>query len=189
MAQSVSSGNTNSGEDRVEKLQGALVVNDVIIKQRVKVVEVPELKYVVKEVEYEKPVAKEVETIIYVPREEGTVKFTVEEKEIIKYNVKDVEVERPIITEREYERPTIKDKEYERPVIVEKVYEVITPTDIESIKELKNLMVDMREEIAKLKAELAGLKSYKLVEDVVKVPKLKWETVNVERIVWKDVER
>ena len=37
--------------------------------------------------------------------------------------------------------------------------------------------------------QLEGLKKYKLIEQVVKVPELAWETVKAERIEWVDVKR
>ena len=57
------------------------------------------------------------------------------------------------------------------------------------MRELAKTLKDLYEFLPKLKARLDEIRDYKLVEQVVKVPKLEWEVVKAERIEWVPVRR
>lgn len=165
----------------------ALLVEDVKVLTRTVVVDVPrykdveqikfitteegQIKYITKEEESIKHVTKEEETVKYIPREEDTIKYKLVEKEY------------------EVERPVPVDKRYERPVLVDKEYTITTFKDVEAIRELVKMVPTLMAEIQRLKVELAGVRDYKLVEEIVRVPQIKYIPTEVERVVWKDVER
>lgn len=161
-------------EGVVTQLGGSkLVVTHVeVIRQR-EVIKVPEL---VREprptIEY---VARTEETIRYEPRTEETVRyeetvapttrFVVKEEETIKYVPKEIVCERPVVT----------DKIYERPVVVEKEYQLVTFKDLEAIKEAMALLPKLLEEIRELR-------KVRIVEELVKVPKIEFVPTTVMRI-------
>lgn len=192
MAQSVSGGR-GSGENqykaRDEKLGKALIIEDVRIVERQKIVDIPVMKYIEKEVVYEKPVVKEVETTKYNVVEKETTKYKPVEKETIFYTPKMVEVEKPVVVLKTYERPVYENVSYEKPVINEKVYDIATVKDIDSVKQLISLVEKLNLELPKLKENLDSLKEYKLVEEVITVPKIQWTTVRAERIEWVPVKK
>ena len=191
MAQAISGGR-NSGDQykaRDEKLGKALIIEDVRIVERQKIVDIPVMKYVEKEVVYEKPVTKEVETIKYTVVEKETTKYKPVEKETIFYTTKNIEVEKPVVVLKTYERPVYENVSYEKPVINEKVYDIATVKDVESVRQLISLVEKLNLELPKLKENLDALKEYKLVEEVITVPKIQWTTVRAERIEWIPVKR
>ena len=170
-----------------EKLTRALVVEEVRIIEVPKVYNVPvirnveteQIKYITKEETQVRYKEEEKSTINYVVKEEPTVKYIPREEETIRYIPIDVKVERPVLI----------DKPYERPVVREKEYTIATIKDIDNLRELLETIPKLATEIASLKVELDKLKGYKLVEQVVKVPKIEWINTPVERVIWKDVER
>lgn len=184
-----SSGSSASFKPRNEKLNHKLVIEDIEIVERKKIVDVPELRYVPKNVEYERPVIKDVETIRYRLKEEKTTKYVVEEKRTVKYIPKEVECEKPVVVLKTYERPILEEVKYEKPVLHEHVYEVANVKDIDMVKELIGMVRELRSELSTLKTELDKLRNYKLIEEVVKVPKIQWHTERVERIEWVNVKR
>jgi len=169
------------------KLTKALVVEDVqIITKNIevpiyKLVDVPreQVKYETKIEEQTRYTTKEESTTKYIPKEEITTKYNVVEEATTKYVPKEVSVERPVPVPKEYERPVIK----------ETIVELVSYSDTVAIKSFIELMPQLLEETRKLKKELDELRRYKLVEQVIKVPKIEWVTTPVERIIWKDVER
>ena len=187
MALGQGGGNTGDGALVREKQINHLVIHDVVIEEVKKIIEVPDIKYISKEVDW--PVIKEVETIKYIPREVITNKYNIEEYPTIKYTVTEVPCEKPIITDKEYERPVIKNKEYEKPVIVEKVYEVVTVTNLEQLKQASETIIKAADMLNKLEAHLNSLKEYVLQEEVIRVPKVEYYPVKAERIVWEDIKR
>ena len=170
-----------------EKRIDSLIVNDVKVLKRTVVVDVPkyqsvdQIKYVTKEEQQTKFITKQEETLKYTPKEAPTIKYIPKEEETIKYKLKELEYE--------VERPVLKDKPYERPIIRDKVYEIIKYKDTDAISLLVELVPTLMKELKELKVELDGLRDYKLVEEVVKVPKLNYIPRDEERIVWKDVPR
>jgi len=191
MAQAVSggSGGKTQYKAREEKLSKALVIEDVQIIERQKIVDIPVMKYTEKEVVYEKPVVKEVETIRYNMVEKETTRYKPVEKETIVYVPKPVEVEKPVVVLKTYERPVVENVSYEKPVINEKVYDITTVKDVEAVRQLIEMVERLNLELPKLKMNLDTLKEYKLVEEVITVPKLQWNTVRAERIEWVPVKR
>lgn len=178
---------TPSYKTNGEKLTRALVIEEVKIVEITKTVEVPVIKYVEKEQtvykdvpkEQTKYVTKEESTTKYVPVEESTIKYSPKTEETIKYVVKEVVVEKPVILEREYEKPVLK----------EVVYETILKSDIELIKQALIVIPKLSEAIKALEAKLISCISYTLVEQEIKVPKVVFIPTEVERVVWKNVER
>ena len=170
-----------------EKLTKAIVIEEVKVIEVPRIYEVPVIKNVEKE--QTKYITKveiqtkfntvEEETVKYVPREQDTTKYNTIEKETTKYSVREVEVEKPIPI----------DKPYERPRIIEKEYTIATIKDMENVRMLMDAIPKITETLKKLEEKLSGLRDYKLVEEVKKVPKLEYIPTTVERIVWKDVER
>jgi len=191
MAQAVSGGSSGKTQykAREEKLSKALVIEDVQIIERQKIVDIPVMKYTEKEVVYEKPVVKEVETIRYNMVEKETTRYKPVEKETIVYVPKPVEVEKPVVVLKTYERPVVENVSYEKPVINEKVYDITTVKDVEAVRQLIEMVERLNLELPKLKMNLDTLKEYKLVEEVITVPKLQWNTVRAERIEWVPVKR
>lgn len=192
MPHSVSGGGKAAGPSykiQEKKLTKALVVEDVqIIEKTIEVpiyrlVDIPkeQVKYVTKEEEQVRYTTKEKETVKYKACEENTVKYVVREEQTTKYIPVEVGVK--------VERPIVVLKEYEQPVIKEKIYEVVSYGDAKAIKELKDMVPGLIADVKSLKKELDGLKKYKLVEELVKVPIIEWVSTPVERIVWKDVTR
>jgi len=176
-----------SYKTKEKKLTKALVVEDVQIVEKKMVVNVPvlvekkkeQIKYETKTEQQVKYKTEEKPTTRYIPREEDTVKYRVVEQDTIRYMPKEVEVERPVAVPKEYERPVVK----------EKIVEIVSYTDLAAIKSFKDMMPELLQEIKDIRKELDGIKKYKLVEELVKVPKIQYMPTPVERIVWKDVER
>ena len=173
-----------SGKDEVIR---ALVITDVKVIEKIKEVIIPQIKYMeteqVKYVTKDEPqfkyITKELDTVKYKVKEEDTTRFVVKEEETIKYVPREVSVEKPVIVDKPYERPVIKEKEYV----------IATVKDIENLRELMDLVPKLITQVQNLKIDLNALRNYKLIEEVVKVPKVEWINTPVERIVWKDVER
>lgn len=191
MGQKVSGGGGTSTQykARDEQLSKALVIEDVRIIERQKIVDIPVMRYVEKQVEYEKPVIKEVETIKYNVVTQETTKFVPKDQETIRYVVRDVEVEKPVVVLKTYEKPIYEEVKYEKPVINERVYDVSNVKDVEVIKELILAVKELNIQLPLLKAHLDSLREYKLIEEEITVPKIQWTTVRAERIEWIPVKR
>ena len=150
MGQNVSSGSSSGSIGHtLKKLDKAIVLTDVIVKERVVIVDVPKVVY--KEIEFEKPVIKEkeVELIKYRVKELETIKFVPKEMNTYKYNVTEVPIEKPIVTVKDYEKPVVKEVVYEKPKIVEKEYILHTLKNLEDIEKFR----DMIKEINLLRSE------------------------------------
>ena len=190
MGQAVSGGASRKiGYTESEKLEKGIVITDVIIKKREVIVDIP--KVVIKEVEYERPVIKDKEYERPVIKEvlKDTIKYVPVEQETIKYVAKIVECEKPVIVPKEYEKPIIREQIYEKPIIEHKKIEVTTVADVALVQQLAIEVHNITKELVDLKVKLAGIKNYKLIEEVIKVPKVEFVTVQVERIEWVDVKR
>lgn len=162
MAGGGSSGNISVKSEKI----ATLTVQDVNLITKEVEVQVP--KYVEKIVEVPKYVPKEI-TVTDVKVVENTVRtqnVEVEEKviQVDKPIFKDVEVERPVFKNVEVTNYTIKKIDF--PVEVPRVTEKIV------IKEIPT-----------------EVKTYTLVEEIIKVPKIQYVPTEVERVVWKDVPR
>lgn len=190
MGQTVSGG--NSGEElktRTEKLSNKLVIEDVVIVERKKEIEVPEVRYY--SVEYEKPIIREKEYTVtkYNTVELPTTKYNTVEEKTVKYIPEEVVCEKPIIKEVEYDKPVYKDVQYERPVINKKEYEILEVKNIDEIKEYTKQVKELAKALGELEAHMGTLKKYTLVEEIIRVPKVEYFPQKVERIVWVDVKR
>ena len=73
--------------------------------------------------------------------------------------------------------------------VVVREYEIAKYSDVEALKELLLLIPQLVEAVQSLKVKLAAIKEYKLVEEEIRVPHVKYIPTEVERIVWKDVDR
>lgn len=184
-----------------EKLNKTLVVENVSVVEVTKRIEVPQLvfipteqiQYITKEEETTKytPVLKE--TIRYVQKDEPTTKYIVKEQETLKYIPKEVVVEVPKMVTKEIEIPVKKEVPLEVLTVqnLAEVKELIRALP-EVIKGLNSAVVAITafiEDIKQAQKEVATLRDVKLVEEIIKVPRLEWHTVEVERVVWKDVVR
>jgi hypothetical protein len=176
MAQSIS----GNGEDRNESVgkittlgSSKLVVTHVeVIKQR-EIIKVPEIVIEKRPtIEY---VPTQETTIKYTPKEEVTIKYVPEEKKTILYTTVDKETIKYIPIEQRCEKPIVTDKIYERPVIIEKEYQIVSFKDLEAIKELIEI-------VPKLLVEINKLKTYRLVEEIIKVPKINYIPTDVFKI-------
>jgi len=167
MAQGVSGGNSgNTIFSATDKKIAALVVHDVMVVKKEVEVQVP--KYVEKIVEVPKYVDKEV-IVTNVKVLQDTVRtqnVEVEEKVIIveRPTYRDVEVERPVFKNVEVTNYTIKKVDF--PVEVPRITEKLV---------VKEIPIEV--------------KTYTLVEEIIKVPKIQYVPTEVERVVWKDVPR
>lgn len=191
MGQGVSGGGPG-GDTSVksyEKLKHGITLTDVVIKERIVFVDVPKIKY--KE--------EERTTVVYKPIERDTVRYNVKDRETVQYRPvekqttvyvpREVVCEKPVIIEKTYEKPVIVEKVYEKPVIKEKVYEVVSVKDAELLDKYSSAIKELSLALPELKKELDKLRAYRLVEQVVKVPKLEWVTTKAERIEWVPVKR
>lgn len=184
MGMTISGGQGQDNITTIEK-EGSLVVKDVKVIHKEITVEVP--KYVTKE--QIKWVDKTQEQTRYETIERPTIKYNVKEQETLRYIPRDSETIRYIVKDENIERPVPVDTPYERPVIREKEYTIVTYKDVNAIKELKNSVFELKQEVDELKSYVGSLRNYKLVEEIVKVPKLKYVPQVIERIVWKDIPR
>jgi hypothetical protein len=178
---------TPSYKTKGEKLAKAIVIEDIKIVEKEIPVEIP--KIVERVQEQIKYVTKEETQIKYIPKEEITIKFVPKEESTVKYNVKEEETVKFVPKEIQIERPVLVPKEYERPIVKEKIVDLVTYSDVNSIKELIEIVPQLKKDIKDILVQLGELRKYKLVEQEIKVPKITWVSTPVERVVWKDIER
>ena len=165
----------------------ALVVTDVKVIKRTMNVDVP--KYIPKEQTKYNTIVEdttkfnkvEENTTKFNKVEEDTTKYIKKEEDTIKYKLK--------LKDYEVERPVPDDKKYERPVVIPKEYKIATYGDVEALQKLFELVPKMMSKLQDLELKLAGIIDYKLVEEDLKVPRIKWIPREEQRIVWKDVIR
>jgi len=175
MGQSVGGG---SGE---EELKGSvtelgsskLVVTHVEVVRQREVIKIPEL---VREprptIEY---IVRTEPTVRYETKLEDTIKYEEKIKDTTRYNVREEETVRYIPVEVACEKPVVTDKIYERPVVVEKEYQLVTFKDLEAIKEAMALLPKLLEEIKELR-------KFRIVEEIIKVPKINYIPTDVFKI-------
>lgn len=185
------------------KIEKALVIENIKVIETTKKIEIPVpvlVDYEVQQKVYKDEIVKQIkyetkleDTIRFVPKDEETIRYVPRDEETLRYIPKEVEVEKPVPVEKEYEKPVVKEVEYE----------VLKPKDIHILKdfleEIPRLTKAMYEALTAIRAFNADLKKaednvgrlrdYKLVEEVIKVPKIEYVPVQVERVVWKNVER
>lgn len=197
-------GKTNLGQDsvasvRVENLDKTLVVKNVTVVEVTKRVEVPQLvdvpreqiRYVTHEEDTTKYNTLIKETVRYVASEKETTKYNVREAETLKYVPREVEVQIPKFVDKEVEIPVKK----EVPVEVAKIVDLVKIQEIaKSFPELKQQLNDavasinaLIEDIGSVKKKLEELREYKFMEQIITVPKIEYQTVVIERPVYKDV--
>jgi len=166
MGQGVSGGGGNNRlQLKGEKIQ-ALVVEDVHILTKEVEVQVP--KFVEKIVEVPKYVPREViDTQITVKNETVTTQSVVVEEKVI-------EVTRPIFKDVIVDRPVYKDVEIEKYT----VKRVDLPIEVPRVTEKVKIIEKEFEVLVP-----------KMVEEIIKVPKIVYVPTEVERVVWKDVPR
>lgn len=172
---------------REEKLTKKIVLDEVVIHEVVREYVVPKVKFVeqeqIKLITHEAKQTKYntvvVNTTKYNKVEKDTTKYIPKEEETIKYIPKEVEVERPVSVPKEYERPVIK----------EKIVELVSYSDVAAIKQLMEIVPSLVKEVRELKKHLDTLRDYKLVEEIIKAPKIEWIPTPTERIIWTDVKR
>ena len=197
-------GKTDVGSDsvasvRVDSLDKTLVVKNVTVVEVTKRVEVPllvdvprdQIRYVTHEEDTTKYNTVIKETVRYVATEKDTTKYNVKEAETLKYVPKEIEIEVPKLVDKVYEVPVKKEVPVEIAKIVDlaKIQEVI-----KSFPELKQNLNDavasisaLIEDIVEVKKKLEEIKDYKFMEKIIEVPKLEYQTVVVERPVYKDI--
>ena len=170
-------------------LDKELIIDKVVFKRREEIIDIPKINYKVTNEETTKYIRRDEPTTKYVKREEETTQYIPRNEETTRYISRDVECERPIPIDREYERPVIKEVTYEKPKLVEKVVEVIVVKNLDEVKSCISLVKELNEQLGKLSTHLSTLREYKLVEELVRVPRIEYKPVYVERIVWTDVIR
>lgn len=152
---------------------GKLVVNSVeIVKQR-EVIKVPEV--VIEEQHTVKYIPREEKTVKYVAEEVPTVKYNATERDTIKYNTITETTTKYVPEEVKCEKPILVEKPYEKPVLVEKEYTLVTYKDLEAIREAMDLL-------PKLIEQVKTLKDIRIVEEVVKVPKLQYVATTIKQV-------
>jgi len=172
-AQSVSGGSTQPPFK--EEQISALIVKDVKVQTIIKRVEVPE--YVKKE------------QTQYVTKEQSQVKYNTVDKDTTRYNIKEAPTTRFVVNEEKTTKYMPEEVAIEKPVIVEKKYTIATYEDANALQAILGLVKNLTEEIGTLRTQLNSIRGYKLVEEIIKVPKLLMIPTEVERVVWKDVPR
>ena len=184
-----------------ERLNKTLVVENVSVIEVTKRVEVPQLvyvpteqvRYVTREEETTKFNTVLKETLRYIPKEEPTTKYVIKEEQTIRYTPKEVEVEVPKWVNKDVEIPVKKEVPLEVLTIqnLEQVKGLIKslPEIIKGLNDAVVAITAFTEDIKTAQKEVAALRGTKLVEEVIKVPRLEWHTIEAERIVWKDVPR
>mgnify|MGYP001559088261 CR=1 FL=1 len=184
-----------------ERLNKTLVVENVSVIEVTKRVEVPQLvyvpteqvRYVTREEETTKFNTVLKETLRYIPKEEPTTKYVIKEEQTIRYTPKEVEVEVPKWVNKDVEIPVKKEVPLEVLTIqnLEQVKGLIKslPEIIKGLNDAVVAITAFTEDIKTEQKEVAALRGTKLVEEVIKVPRLEWHTIEAERIVWKDVPR
>jgi len=175
MGQSIgSAAQFNEDQGQVEELGSSkLVVTHVEVKKQRVEVKIPVL--VEESVPTTKYTVRTEETVQYKPRVEETVRYEESVQPTTRYEVKEAETVRYVARDVACERPVVTDKIYERPVVVEKEYQLVTFKDLEAIKEAMALL-------PKLLAEIKELRNTRIVEEVVKVPKIEYVPTTVMRI-------
>ena len=73
--------------------------------------------------------------------------------------------------------------------VITRTYEIATYKDVEALKELLSLIPTLVEEVQALKMKLTAVREYKLVEEEIRVPHIKYIPTEIERVVFKDVEK
>jgi len=184
-----------------EKLNKTLVVENVSVIEVTKRIEVPQLVYidtpqtrfVTREEDTIKFNTVLKETLRYVPKEESTTKYVVKEEPTTKFIPKEVEVEVPKWVNKEVEIPVKKEVPFEVLTIknLEQVQSLIKslPEIIKGLSDAVVAITAFTEDIKLAQKEVAALRGTKLVEEIIKVPRLEWHTVEAERIIWKDIPR
>lgn len=182
-------------------LDKALVIQNVKVIEVTKRIEIPQLVFIdtpqVRYVTHEEPTEKFTtvlkETVRFVPKEVETVKYATRVEETIKFVPKEVEVDVPKWVSKDVEIPVKKEVPLEILTIqnLEQVQQLIKdlPTIIENLNSAVVAITAFTEDIKLAQKEIAALRGTKLVEEIIKVPKLEYHTIEVERIVWKDVPR
>lgn len=190
MAQSThNAGKATPPKETVVESAVSLTLDKVTVRERTILVDIPEIRYV--PVEYEKPIVHEkvVETTRYSTLEANTVKYVVKEQDTTKYNIREIECEKPVIKEVVYEKPVIKEQIYEKPVIETKKMVIIEVQHLNELLEFSKLVKSLKVELDGLMNQIKEIKNYRLVEQVITVPKLEWTIVKAERIEWIPVKR
>ena len=165
MSHKVERGDTET-KIRFQKLPASIVLNDVVIREREQIVDIPKIKY--NEVVYEKPIIKEKETLKYntvevenikyitkeeitkkyIPTNEPTIKYDIREEETIKY----IPLEVPV----------------EKPIMVEKTYHFVSKDTIELIERFVKCIEDLGKKLPTLERNLEGRSDFKLIEEVIR---------------------
>lgn len=168
MGQGVSPGQGRTGGLRATKDAKirALVVEDIKILEK----------------EFEVMVPKFVEKIIEVPeyRKKEIVVHDVKvlpvevTAETVKLVERKVPIDKPVYIDVTVEVPVFKKKEIIEPIIIQHETTIEVPRVIEKVR---------------IEERVVPITKYKLVEEMVKVPKIVYVPTTVERIVWKDVPR
>jgi len=73
--------------------------------------------------------------------------------------------------------------------VVTRIYDIATYKDVEALKELLKLIPELVDEVQALKVKLTAVREYKLVEEEIRVPHIKYIPTEIERVVFKDVEK
>jgi hypothetical protein len=175
MAQSASGGGQKPVPKGVTQSLGSakLVVENVeVIRTRIPI-EIPEI--IRKTEETTQYVVKNETTTRYIPSDEPTTRYVPREVETIRYIPREEQTTRYLVDEVRVEKPICIDTPYERPIVTNKEYTLVTFKDLEAIREAIDLL-------PKLVAEVKELRKVKIVEEVVKVPKINYVPTDVFRI-------
>jgi len=174
MAQSVGSGKSETPKGEVTNLgTSKLVVQNVEVVKIREVIRVPE--FVTEEIKVTKYVPIEEPTTKYITKTEDTTKYNTVEKDTTKFNVRTEDTVKYSIIEKECEKPVPVDTPYERPIIVEKEYALVKYTDITLIRELM-------ETLPKLLEVAKKFKDIKVVEEIIKVPRINYIPTDVYKM-------
>lgn len=188
MGHAITGGSAPDEKSTTSKLSRAILVEDIKVVERELIVDVPRINY--KEVEkvIEVPVFKEVPTLKYVVNELPTTRYNETVVPTTKYVTTEVPTTKYNVQTEATTKYVPKEVIVEKPIIHEKPLEVITIKDLELVKEYTKAITELSKTLPALLSQLKELKDYKLIQELIKVPKLEWITTPVERIEWVSVK-
>lgn len=129
------------------------------------------------------------EQIKYITKEQEQIKYNTLERDTIRYNLEERRTIKYVPQEETTTKFIPKEVECEKPIVKIKTVSIVDYKDVDAIRSLIEEIPKLKEEMVQLKQTLDNLKDYKLVEEIIRVPKNEYVPTPVERIVWKDINR
>lgn len=177
MGQSASGGRQDAKQERGEAHElgpeDKITLHKVEVVRQREVIKVPQL--VIEEEQTTRYIPHDEDTVRYVRHDQDTTKYNTREVETVKYVPREEETVKYVTNEVACEKPVIVEKLYEKPVLQEKEYTLVTYNDIAAIRELMELA-------PKLLSQLREIRDYKVIEEVIKVPKIQYVPTTIKKV-------